>query len=120
MKKVSLLLVAVAMLTSASGCYCGYNGCWPSLWGRSYGPSNYGGYGGGCPGGNCGAAPGVTPLGVPPGTYLPPQGAYQSYDSIQAGYPVSATPGPVAIGPIVEPAGNPQTAFAPLNPLPTY
>ena len=116
MKRFAALLLGVAMLGSTAGCYCGPSGCWtPNYLGGAFGGGGYGGgYGGyGCPGGNCGVnAPGVQ-------YGIPPQGAYQNYNSIQAGYP-STIPGPVAFGIAAPSGGVIQTAVAPLEPLPTF
>ena len=105
MKNFTALLVGMALLSSAVGCCCSQGGCF----GSNYG---YGG-GGGCPGGNCGVAPGGYPLGVAP------QGMYQNFNSVQAGYPgvISA---PVNAGAFAQPIGVPQTAAVPLEPLPTF
>jgi hypothetical protein len=107
MKKFAVLFLGMAMLSSTVGCYCNRSGCYtPNYLSPGYG-------GGGCPGGNCGVAPGGYPLGVAP------QGMYQNYNSVQAGYPgvISA---PVNAGAFAQPLGIPQTASAALEPLPTY
>jgi len=111
MKKFAVLFVGMAMLSSAVGCYCGPGGCQtPNYLAPSYG--GYGG-GGGCPGGNCGVGAAV-PLGV-----APQQAMYQNYNSVQATYP-GATTSPVVTGAFAQPIGVPQTAVAPLEPLPPY
>ena len=115
MKKLAVLFLGMALLSSAVGCYCGPGGCYmPNYLSPGYG---YGGYGVGCPGGNCGVAPGGVPGGIPLG--IAPQGFYQNYNSVQTGYPgvISA---PVNAGAFVQPTGIPQVAVAPLEPLPTY
>ena len=107
MKNFTALLVGMALLSSAVGCCCSQGGCFGSNYG--YG----GGGGGGCPGGNCGVAPGGYPLGVAP------QGMYQNYNSVQAGYPGTITT-PVTAGAFAQPIGVPQTASVALEPLPTF
>jgi hypothetical protein len=120
MKRFAVVLLGMAMIGSATGCYCNQGGCyWPNPLGGGYGYGSGYGYGGGyygggnCPGGNCGVQPGGVPLGVIP------QGAIQNYNFVQAGYPVTI-PGPVAFGSVVQPVKVIQTAAAPLEPLPTY
>ncbi|MFQ5734388.1 MAG: hypothetical protein ACE5KM_20815 [Planctomycetaceae bacterium] len=122
MKRFLFSLLAVGLLCFSTGC-CSW--WWP--WGY-YGHGNYGG---GCPGGNCGVAPGG-------GQFVPPQqGAYypglDSVESVQLNGP-QTIPGPVtsaATYPAAsyhagypptayEPAFVPRTAAGPLQSLPTY
>lgn len=114
MKKFAALFVGMAMMSSAVGCYCGQGGCYTPNYlapGGGYG----GGYGGGCPTGNCGVPLGAAPQG---GYYQ--QGMYQpSYSTVEAGYPGSVVT-PVTTGAFAQPYSVPQTAAAPLEPLPPY
>ena len=102
MKRVAVVLFGIAVSAALSGCCCSHGGCWP--W--------WGGYGAACPGGACGVAPASPQI-------IGPQGAYQSYDSIQAGFP-QVMPGPVAASPGMPPVGPPLMAYPPMESLPTY
>jgi len=105
MKNFCLLFAGIALLTSAIGCCCGQSGCNRPIY------SGYGG--GGCPGGNCGVGAAAYPSGIAP------QGAYQNYNAAQASYP-GAVGSPIVAGAFAQPIGVPQTAVAPLEPLPSY
>jgi hypothetical protein len=110
MKKLFCLFAGVALMSFAVGCCCGGggHGC--------YSPAPaYGGYGGGCPTGNCGVAPGAYPYGVAPHGMLTPE-----VNSVQANYYPAASP--ILQNAYAQPWGvtYPQTAFAPLEALPTY
>ncbi|MCA8993577.1 MAG: hypothetical protein KDA69_08745 [Planctomycetaceae bacterium] len=77
MKRIALLVVCVALFAS-SGC------CW---WGRPMTP--YGaGYGGGCPGGACGASPYGAAPGYQQGAFVPGYGGQTAYAPY--GAPVTA------------------------------
>ncbi len=93
MKRLSLLATA-ALLSSLSGCCCG----WPC------GPCGGGG-GGGCGPGGCQYG---APAGAP--AYAP-QGMYQTYDSV-TGLPVPTT---TAYAPTA-----PAVSLGPMEALPTY
>lgn len=115
MKRFTALAVALTLISSMTGCLC-----WPN--GQFVGAPLMGGMGGGCPGGNCGVGG--------PGYGGPGYGGAQIQGS--TGYPTQAGiagPGaPVAFAPIQTnqiASGNgtyyvPQTAFAPLETLPTF
>ena len=59
MKRLSLLVVALTILMTASGCCCGWHGCnsCPSSCGYGYAPQPACGSCGSCGGGGCGYAP---------------------------------------------------------------
>lgn len=99
MKQIATLSLAVMMLASAAGCYCGMPG-----WGYGYGAAPN------CPGGNCYGTPGA----IPGGTF--PSGSYYNhngYSTMQSAVPYAA---PVSAGlPVYG-----GTVAAPLESLPTY
>ena len=104
MKNFATLLVGMALLSSAVGCCCSQgSGCYRPTYGGAGGFSS----------GNCGVAPGGYPLGVAP------QGMYQNYNSVQAGYPGAVTT-PVTAGAFAQPIGVPQTASVALEAIPTF
>ena len=111
MKRFSLALVGLVVLSFSTGC-CGWWGH-----GRGFGYPNYGypSYGSpNCPSGNCGAPPGIP--------VVPPQTSYYQSDSAHSVQTVPQTiNGPVTFAPAGYPViAVPQTAAAPLESLPTY
>ena len=115
MKRITVLMVGLALLTSTSGCYC-TSPWFGSIGNPYYGRGAYGGYGaygsGPCSPGGCGLTqPGVIPNGT---TFTPQSSYYSTFGTMQAGVPVAT---PVVVAP---PAAYPMTAFGPLETLPTY
>ncbi|MFN0198574.1 MAG: hypothetical protein ACKVT0_17645 [Planctomycetaceae bacterium] len=110
MKSCIRLCLGIAMISLTTGCYC-YGPYCPLLgW-------NWGGAGGGCPGGNCGMQPGygAPAYGAP---MMGPQGYIQPYDaSMSAGVPMA--PQTSYAAPTYT-YSYPATAAAPLESLPTY
>ena len=112
MKKLALLFAGIATMSFAVGCHCG--SCGGGCGTQGYGVPAYGYGGGGCATGNCGTAPGAYPYGLAPQGMLTPE-----VNSVQANYPIAP---PVYHSTFAQPWGvtYPQTAVAPLEPLPTY
>ena len=111
MKRLAFLLLGLAVLTGTTGC------CWYPWYGYGYqgmqGMQGMQGYPG-CPGGNC-------QFGPVPGAAVP-QGAFNTFDSVQANYPPTGAPGgyPQPMGYPQAYGGNPRTAMGSHASLPTY